>query len=109
MLILLVTFLVSGFGLAVISVPLILGRIPPNGLYGFRVRKTVDNPGIWYPVNRYTGKWLFAASLCLVLTAVLLIIVPGITELSYALAMLVAWLIFFSVAMVASIRYLNSL
>jgi hypothetical protein len=36
----------SGFLLAALSVPMIMGKIPPNGLYGFRVRKTMENPEI---------------------------------------------------------------
>jgi repressor LexA len=34
--------------LMLLSLPLLWGRIPPNGLYGFRVRATLDNPDIWY-------------------------------------------------------------
>jgi len=102
-------FLVSGSVLAALSVPLILGSIPPNGLYGFRVRKTMENPEIWYPVNKYGGKWLLAASLCLVGAAVAFVFIPGIQLETYSLAVLVVWVIAFIVAMTASFRYLNRL
>jgi hypothetical protein len=55
MIVLEITLVVSGFVLAAICVRLILGRIPPSGLYGFRVRKTMEHPEIWYPVNKYGG------------------------------------------------------
>ena len=38
--------LFSGALLAALSVPMIMGKIPPNGLYGFRVKKTMENPDI---------------------------------------------------------------
>ena len=50
---------------------MIMGKIPPNGLYGFRVKKTMENPDIWYPVNAYSGKWLLAIGLVMVLAAAL--------------------------------------
>lgn len=45
-----------------ISIPLILRKIPPNVLYGFRTRKTLSDPGIWYEANALGGKNLVAGS-----------------------------------------------
>lgn len=56
MFILMLMFLFSGALLTTLSVPLIMGKIPPNGLHSFRVKKTMENPDIWYPVNAYSGK-----------------------------------------------------
>ncbi len=43
-------------GLAVVlGLPMALGLIPPNRWYGFRTRKTLSSPAIWYPANRYSG------------------------------------------------------
>ena len=44
-----------------ISVPLILERVPPNGTYGFRTRKTLSDPKIWYAANRASGHDLLIA------------------------------------------------
>ena len=88
MIILMMLFLFSGLLLAALSIPMIMGKIPPNGLYGFRVKKTLDNPEIWYPVNAYSGKWLLAASL---------------------VQALAVWVVVFGAALTASIRYLNSI
>lgn len=59
---------------AVISIPLILKAVPPNGLYGFRVRATLTNPAIWYAANAFGG-WalLFAA----VMSATALLLLPA--------------------------------
>ncbi len=78
MIILMLLFLCSGVLLAAISIPMIMGKIPPNGLYGFRVKKTMENPEIWYPVNAYSGKWLLAAGLVQALAAVVAFYIPGI-------------------------------
>ena len=109
MIILMYLFLFSGVLLMALSVPLILGKIPPNGLYGFRVKKTMENPDIWYPVNTYSGKWLLATGMIMALAAVGLYFVPGLSLDGYAYAVLVVWVVVFAVTLVTSIRYMNSL
>lgn len=44
-----------------LSVPMILGQVPPNGVYGFRTPKTLSSPDIWYPANRAAGWFMLAA------------------------------------------------
>jgi hypothetical protein len=44
-----------------LSIPLIGNRIPPNPYYGFRTRKTLSDPKIWYEVNHIQGNDLFVA------------------------------------------------
>jgi uncharacterized membrane protein len=102
-------FLGSGVLIMALSVPMILGKIPPNGLYGFRVKKTMENPDFWYPVNVYSGKWLMAIGLVMILASTVFFFVPGISLDVYAYAVLGVWVIVFSTAMVASVRYMNSL
>jgi SdpI/YfhL protein family len=107
--VLLITFEISGILLAALSVPLIIGRIPPNGLYGFRVRKTLQHPEIWYPVNAFAGKRLLVASLGNVLAAVILFFVPNLGLEPYAYAVLILWVVGFTIAIVSTLRYMNSL
>jgi uncharacterized membrane protein len=38
-----------------LGVPLALGKIPPNGGYGFRTPRTLSDPRIWYEANRISG------------------------------------------------------
>jgi hypothetical protein len=109
MLILTILFTISGLILSGISVPLILGKIPPNGLYGFRVKKTMEDPDIWYPVNVYSGKWLLVDGLCVVFAAIGLAVIPGITIDVYSYGVLLVWGIIFTIALVATIRYMKSL
>jgi hypothetical protein len=64
LIILMLLFLFNGFLLAALSVPRIMGKISPNGLYDFPVKKMMENPEIWYPVNEYIENWLLASSIC---------------------------------------------
>lgn len=45
-----------------ISIPLIFRKVPPNVIYGFRTRKTLSNPRIWYEANALGGKSLVIGS-----------------------------------------------
>jgi hypothetical protein len=95
--------------LLLLSVQLIKGKIPPNWIYGFRVKKTLENPETWYAVNTYIGKWLLAASLVQAMAAVVIYFIPGISMDIYAYSVLAVWVVVFGAAMFASVRHLNSL
>ena len=58
--------------LLALSIPLLLGMVPPNGLYGFRVEKTMSDATIWYAANKVLGADLLIASLVLLGTSVFL-------------------------------------
>ncbi|HEX7680588.1 MAG TPA: SdpI family protein [Thermoanaerobaculia bacterium] len=55
-------FAIPAFLLFLVAVPLVLGLIPPNRLYGFRTAKTLSDEGIWYRVNRLAGFAVMIAS-----------------------------------------------
>ena len=59
-----------------VSVPLMLNRIPPNGLYGFRIPKAFRSEDNWYCINEYGGKALALWSLPLLLLGVVKFFVP---------------------------------
>ncbi|MCY3747116.1 MAG: SdpI family protein [Acidobacteria bacterium] len=48
--------------LLVVSTLMILGKIPPNRIVGFRTEDTLSDPEIWYPVNRAMGWFLAPAA-----------------------------------------------
>ena len=56
-----------GIGLltALLSVPLILRKVPMNRAYGIRVRKAFVSPHNWYEINAYGGKLLLVFGLFL--------------------------------------------
>ena len=105
---LMILFTSSGLLLAAISVPLILGKIGPNPLYGFRVKKTLEDPAVWYPVNTYAAKRLLVVGLGISVSAALLFFLPGIDLLVYALSCAGIGLGGLLVAVIQSFVYLRS-
>jgi len=55
-------FAIPAILLFLVSVPLVLGVIPRNRLYGFRTKKTLSDDRIWYRVNRVAGFAVMIAS-----------------------------------------------
>lgn len=56
-------FAVPAILILVFSIPLILGLIPRNRLYGIRTAKTVADESCWYRANRFGGWALFLSSI----------------------------------------------
>ena len=74
------TALLIGCGvIAAISVPLILKKVPPNPLYGFRTARTLADRALWFRVNCFAG-WAFFFA-CAV-SALLLVTYPAAPDLS---------------------------
>ena len=51
-------WLPAGMGalILLLGIPLMLQKIKPNALYGFRTKKTLSDDGIWYAANSFAGK-----------------------------------------------------
>lgn len=49
--------------IALLALPLVMGLIPPNRLYGVRTVETLGDKGLWYRVNRYGGGTFLVSSL----------------------------------------------
>jgi hypothetical protein len=107
MTILMVMYVGIGLLLSAISVPLILRRIGPNLIYGFRVKQTLEDPEVWYGVNAYAGKGLFLDGLITVIAALVLALVPGISVDRYALSVMTLVFLGLGISLVASCRYLG--
>jgi len=106
---LLFLYLGRGILLTLITIPLYLQKVPPNGLYGFRVRKTMENPALWYPVNRHGADWLMAIGLLTSLSSTCIYFIPGLSLDAYALICLAIFVITFSIGFACTLRYMNSL
>jgi uncharacterized membrane protein len=55
-------FAIPAFAFLILSIPLALGMIPRNRLYGFRTRRTLADDAVWYRVNRVAGFGIMIAS-----------------------------------------------
>lgn len=109
MLTLLFLFLGCGIINTLVAVPLWLELVKPNPIYGFRVRATLENPQVWYAVNRYFGQRFVWAGPILMVSALLLYFIPGISIDTYALACMLVFMLALTIIMAQSMRYLKSL
>ena len=104
---LLVMYVVSGLLLSALAIPLILRKIGPNPVYGFRVKQTLEDPKVWYDANAYAGKGMLVDGLITVIAAVVLSAVPGISVDRYALSVTALFFLALGITLFASFRYLN--
>ena len=107
--ILLYMYLGSGTLLALLALPLLAKKIKPNPLYGFRVKRTLEDPDLWYQVNYFFAWRQLFTGIVTVIAALGLYFVPGLSVDTYALACLGVFALAFGVAMVQSILYMKSL
>jgi uncharacterized membrane protein len=56
----------------VMSLPLVLRKVPRNGVYGYRTRATLGNDVLWYDANAYFGRWFLVVSVLAAATEVAL-------------------------------------
>ncbi len=102
-------YIAVGLLSVVVAVPLIRGTVKPNGLYGFRVPQTLNDPAVWYAVNAHFGRRLLVTGIATTLAALLLYPLPGLDVDSYAWALLAVYGLFFGVGLVQSWRYMKTL
>ena len=106
---LLLMYVIFGLLLAGLSVPLLLGKIPPNGWYGFRVPSTLYNPDLWYKVNRHMARWLLATGIVTPIGAIVLYRWGNRSVDDYAWLCLAVFAVPFTVGAIRSWRYLRRL
>ena len=85
----------------IISLPLILRVVPPNGIYGFRNHTTLSSAAIWYPANAFAG---WALTVAAVISACLLLRVRATAT---RWLVWTAFLVPLLCAFAASVLYLN--
>lgn len=89
--------------IGLISIPLILRLVPPNGVYGFRTSLTRSSPDIWYAANVFSGWALLAAA---VISGVTLLMLP---ETAKRWSLMATFLLPILAAVAASFLYLERL
>ncbi len=106
--ILLALYSIGGLVLAGLSIPLILHKVPPNGIYGFRIPATFEDPELWYKVNAYAGKRLLVVGLGTAVGAIIFYFTVNNSVDAYALSCLGLFLALFLWAIITSFLYLKS-
>jgi uncharacterized membrane protein len=75
--------------LIVLSIPMILQKVPRNRLYGFRTTYTMSSDQVWYRANKISGIALLAAG---IFWLGLGIVLPNIISSAQLAYRLVRWL-----------------
>lgn len=104
-----ILFASSGLLLTALSIPLILRRVPPNPLCGFRVASTLAEPAVWYAVNRHAGWRLGATGLVIAGAAILLARLPGLSLDAYAWTCLAVVAVTLGLSLAWSLAYMRRL
>jgi hypothetical protein len=73
-------FCAAGLAAAGLSIPMILGKLKPNGMYGFRTPKTLSSDDAWYKSNAYMGRLLLVWGFAVSAGSVLLYLVPALRQ-----------------------------
>ena len=102
-------YIAGGILLILLAIPLYLGKIKPNLWYGFRIRKTLENPNIWYPVNKFGAGWMMISGAVTVLCAVGFALIPGISVDGYATTCALVFAGVLTLGLVITFRYMDSL
>ena len=100
---------IPGLLLIALSVPLIRGKVGPNPWYGFRVRRTLEDPVVWYKANAFAGKTLIWAGIVMIVGSVVLYLVPDLDGPSYAVACTVVVSVALGVSVILSFRFLGQI
>lgn len=60
----------------ILAIPLILRRVPPNGLYGVRTRASFSSASDWYRINAIGGRYLAVSGLVILAVGVVGFFLP---------------------------------
>jgi hypothetical protein len=105
MLILTILYLLFGLLLIGLSIPLMRGQVAPNSWYGFRIRLTLDNPEIWYPVNAWAARRLLVVGVVTVIAALLTPLIPETALPGYSLLISIFLVVSVLLILAFGIRY----
>ena len=73
-------FIFVGMLEIIMGIPLLLRKVKPNALYGFRTPKTRSSDEIWYKVNKYVGRdFLIAGIIVIICSPFLLVYESGLS------------------------------
>lgn len=86
-------FIIPATIFLLLSIPLILGIVPPNPIYGVRTPMTMNDPQLWYGVNRYGGWAILLSSIVYLCVAGILPTPPDNSDFARWLVHLVAFVL----------------
>ena len=97
----------TGLLTAALAVPLMRRKVGPNALYGFRVRRTLDDPRVWYDANAFAGRCFFRSGIGTALACLALFPILAGRPVVYAAACPTVLLVGLAVGLALSFRHLD--
>jgi len=70
----------GGIFLILVALPLMMGKVPPNAVYGLRVPETLGDEDVWYLANAKAGRELAVVGATVAATATIVYVVPGMAS-----------------------------
>jgi uncharacterized membrane protein len=67
----------SGILIALVSLPLIQGKVPPNRAYGIRTKYAFASTENWYQINNFGGKVFLGVALLITLVGLFGLFLPS--------------------------------
>jgi uncharacterized membrane protein len=98
----------SGFLLALVALPLLSEKVPPNRFYGIRLRATLADRALWYQANRFAARRLIWSGMALAASALISYWIPGLSVTGYSLLCAAVILIALTVTLLQTLRFVKS-
>jgi uncharacterized membrane protein len=102
-------YVLVGLVFAAFGRPLMRRKIGPNGVYGYRVGKTLSDPKVWYDANEYCGRCFFWYGVTLALCGIVLFFIPALDAFAYMVTLPVVVGVGLVVTVFLSSRYLEKI
>ncbi len=100
-----VTCVLSSLVVIGCAVPLLLGRVKPNGFYGVRIPQAFESDEAWYRINRYGARQLVAWTVPILLAGITVFFFPLGEYPIVAIVFGIAPLLLIAGAVIQTIRY----
>jgi uncharacterized membrane protein len=103
-------FLIPALLILIASVPLVLGIVPRNRVYGIRTCKTLSDDSIWYPANKFGG-WSLIVSCLIYLLISVLVPYSKITQANFSIWTIhfIGFLLPLTAGIIATLLYVRKL
>ena len=105
----LVTVLAIDFIFVVLSIPLILRKVPRNVVYGFRTCATLADDFVWFEANAYFRRGLVVSSLISATSVLTLYGVRGVSQRFFFVLTIAALVVPPLVTTLLTLRFVRSL
>jgi len=105
----LITVLAVDALFAVLSMPLILRKVPRNVVYGFRTCATLADDFVWYETNAYFGRGLVVSGIVSAVVVLMLFEVPAVSQRFFFVSTICALVVPALIAILLTLRFARSL